>query len=212
MRLRTKLWWPGLTALAVALVGVLSRLGLATAVSDARPPRADWLVAVQGFSFPSGHAATSALVAGTLSWLLFLLVRGRAGRLAIVVGLGGWALLVAVSRMYLGVHWVSDVLGSWLLAGAWLAVLVAAGGRLRRRSTAPVATVRPPAPPRARPRLGTPGRAAAPGRSAVGAGCDVGRVGGRGWSRRGRLRPWRSDLVSWARRRWTSWPSGTWRP
>jgi membrane-associated phospholipid phosphatase len=131
--LRTKRWWPGLAALAVVVTGVLSRLALATVVGDARPPLADRLVAVEGFSFPSGHAATSALVAGALSWLLWQLVRGRPGRLAIVAALGAWALLVALSRMYLGVHWVSDVLGSWLLAGAWLAVLLTAAAHLRRR-------------------------------------------------------------------------------
>ncbi|HEV7654603.1 MAG TPA: phosphatase PAP2 family protein [Mycobacteriales bacterium] len=130
--LRTERWAPGLAALAVVVVGVLSRLGLATLVGDARPPSADRLVAVSGFSFPSGHAATSALVAGTLAWLLSLLLPGRPARVVIAAALGSWAVLVGLSRVYLGVHWVSDVLGSWLLAGAWLALLVAVGLRLAR--------------------------------------------------------------------------------
>ncbi len=110
---------------------MLSRLGLSMVVRDARPPRVDWLVPVGGFSFPSGHAATSALVAGTLAWLLGRLVPWRPARVAIAAGLGVWALLVALSRLYLGVHWVSDVLGSWLLAGAWLAGLLVLAGRRR---------------------------------------------------------------------------------
>ena len=131
IRWRTGLWWPGLAALGVGVVGVLSRLGLSIVVGDARPPRVDWLVPVGGFSFPSGHAATSALVAGTLAWLLSRLVPWRPARVVIAAGFGVWALLVGLSRLYLGVHWVSDVLGSWLLAGAWLAGLLALAGRRR---------------------------------------------------------------------------------
>ena len=129
IRWRTGRWRPGLIALGVAAAGVLSRLGLSTVVGDARPPVIDQLVPVGGFSFPSGHAATSALVAGTLAWLLAHLMAGRPARIAVAAGLGGWALLVAVSRLYLGVHWVSDVLGSWLLAGAWLAGLLLLAGQ-----------------------------------------------------------------------------------
>ena len=131
IRWRTGLWWPGLAALGVGLAGVLSRLGLSIVVRDARPSRVDWLVPVGGFSFPSGHAATSALVAGTLAWLLGRLVPWRPARVAIAAGLGVWALLVALSRLYLGVHWVSDVVGSWLLAGTWLAGLLVLAGRRR---------------------------------------------------------------------------------
>jgi undecaprenyl-diphosphatase len=133
---RKRRWGPGLAAMAVLVVGVLSRLGLSKLVGDARPPQADWLVSVGGFSFPSGHAATSALVAGTLAWLLCYLVPGRAGRLAIAAALGGWAVLVALSRMYLGVHWVSDIMGSWLLAGGWLACLGMAGVHMGARGWA----------------------------------------------------------------------------
>ena len=111
------------------MVGVLSRLQLSKLVADARPPQGDWLTPAQGFSFPSGHAATSALVAGTLTWLLIQVVQPRWARLAVGVVPASWAMLVALSRLYLGVHWVSDIVGSWLLAGAWLGVLVAASRR-----------------------------------------------------------------------------------
>lgn len=121
--LRTRRWRPGVVALTVLGLGVLSRLLLSVVVGDARPALELRLVAVSGFSFPSGHAAASALLAGTLIWLA-----GRAGlprrpRLAVGAVLLGWAVLVGVSRLYLGVHWVSDVVGSWLLAAAWLSAL-----------------------------------------------------------------------------------------
>jgi membrane-associated phospholipid phosphatase len=120
---RTRRWRPGLVALAVLVLGVLSRLLLSVLVADVRPNQDLWLVAVGGYSFPSGHAAASALLAGALIWLA-----GRAGlprvpRLVLGFVLLGWAFLVGVSRLYLGVHWVSDVVGSWLLAAAWLSAL-----------------------------------------------------------------------------------------
>lgn len=125
-RIRTGRWAPGLAALAVVIIGVSARLVLSRLVRDPRPPRADWLVPVTGFSFPSGHAATSALVAGALGWLFALTLRTGWMRTVLWLGCAGWALLVALSRLYLGVHWISDVVGSWLLAGAWLSALLAA--------------------------------------------------------------------------------------
>ena len=120
---RTRRWRPGVVALAVVVLGVLSRLLLSVLVRDTRPDQDLWLVPVGGFSFPSGHAAASALLAGTLIWLV-----GRAGlprlpRIGFGIVLLGWAFLVGVSRLYLGVHWVSDVVGSWLLAAAWVCAL-----------------------------------------------------------------------------------------
>ena len=143
--LRTRRWFPGAAAVGVAAAGVLSRFGLAELIRDARPPRIDRLVPVDGFSFPSGHAATSALVAGTLAWLLTFLIPARSVRVVATAVLAGWALLVALSRVYLGVHWASDILGSWLLAGVWLTVLPATGGDPRGRPAAR-AKRRPAAP------------------------------------------------------------------
>ena len=120
VRLRTGRWRPGLTALAVLVAGVLSRLALSVVVGDARPAPGLRLVAASGYSFPSGHTAASALLAGTLIWLA-----GRAGwpRWPVAAVLVPWAVAVGLTRMYLGVHWITDVAGSWLLAGAALCAL-----------------------------------------------------------------------------------------
>ena len=120
---RTRQWRPAVAAPIVLILGVLSRLLLSILVRDDRPPVTFWLVPVGGFSFPSGHAAASALLAGTLIWLV-----GRAGvrrsiRLTLNGLLGAWALLVGLTRLYLGVHWITDIVGSWLLAAAWLNLL-----------------------------------------------------------------------------------------
>ncbi len=142
--LRTRRWIAGVVALAVTGAGVLSRLELSKLVGDPRPPQADWLLPVHGYAFPSGHACTSTLVAGSLAWLLTYLVLQRPARLAIGSGLACWALLVAVSRTYLGVHWISDILGSWLLAGTWLLLLPATARRLPADRPTPNPPVNPP--------------------------------------------------------------------
>ena len=75
---------------------------------------------VERFSFPSGHVTVSTVV---LSFLAFLLSRGqpRSMRTAIAVVCGVYLALVACSRLYLGAHWFSDVVGGMSLGLAWVA-------------------------------------------------------------------------------------------
>lgn len=107
--------------LVVLLSGQLVRYGVMEAVARPRPDRADWATRASGFSFPSGHSATSALMAGLLCWAVLGRPRRAAARWVCAVA-AGWALAVGLTRIYLGVHWVGDVLGGWLFAAFWLAV------------------------------------------------------------------------------------------
>jgi undecaprenyl-diphosphatase len=110
-----------LLAVAVLAVGQSLRTALMLAVHRARPPAADWAVHAAGHAFPSGHTASSAMAAGLLAWGLLRALPGRPGRvLAGVCGL--LAVAVGCSRVYLGVHWPTDVLGGWLFAACWLAL------------------------------------------------------------------------------------------
>jgi membrane-associated phospholipid phosphatase len=108
-----------LLALAVLPAGQSLRAGLMLVVHRARPPVADWAVHASGHAFPSGHTASSAMAAGLLAWGLLRAFPGRTGR-----ALAGVCAVVAVavgcSRVYLGVHWPTDVLGGWLFAACWL--------------------------------------------------------------------------------------------
>lgn len=92
----------------------------------ARPPLTEQLTPETTFALPSGHSLGSTAVLGVLAVIgLLLLRRGvwRAG--AVVVAMAG-VLIIGVSRLYLGVHWLTDVLTGWLLGGAWLAMCVTA--------------------------------------------------------------------------------------
>ncbi|MFD2415023.1 phosphatase PAP2 family protein [Amycolatopsis pigmentata] len=109
--------------------GVLCRSAVAAIIARPRPPHPDWAVPASGFSFPSGHSTDAALAAGLLAWLL---VRRVGARGAIWAGAAGYATVVGATRVYLGVHWPSDVLGGWAFAVAWLAfasIALSATGR-----------------------------------------------------------------------------------
>ena len=111
--------------------------GAKAIVGRARPPAAEALIALPGsHSMPSGHALTSLVFLGVLVFVAFRW-RGPRGSVAAGGGRVGFvwgaflaavvvAGLVGISRVYLGVHWLSDVLGGWCLAGACLTALPAA--------------------------------------------------------------------------------------
>ena len=99
-------------------------------VSRPRPPKELWLTTPSSSAFPSGHATQSlatftalALVVASVSG-----ARGPARALAIVLTLI-LAAAVGWSRVYLGVHWATDVVGGWLVGAAWVAAVVALGRR-----------------------------------------------------------------------------------
>jgi undecaprenyl-diphosphatase len=73
----------------------------------------------EGFSFPSGHAFAATIFYGFLAYLAFRFRKRWPGILCVAL-----VFLIGVSRIYLGVHWPSDVLAGWLLGLAWLAAFI----------------------------------------------------------------------------------------
>ena len=114
---------------AVAWTAALVTKGI---VDRARPPEQDWLVHVSGPSFPSQHAVAAAAVFGMLAALL-LPGRRLAARAAIVTLAVLLTVAVAVSRVYLGVHWATDVAAGAAL-GAGLVVIAVASALWARHA------------------------------------------------------------------------------
>lgn len=106
-----------------------------------RPPSAVQLVPQTSLSFPSGHSLGSIVVIGMLTVLVGRELRSTVLRAALATTSSAAVALIGVSRLYLGVHWLSDVLAGWLLGGAWLALclVVTLSGRqgVRDRPAAP---------------------------------------------------------------------------
>lgn len=132
-------WWRGaLVGLAALVVGQQLRLALALAVDRARPPIADWAVHATGPALPSGHTTTSALVAaGLVAAVLRRTPPGRARTTAATIAVAAlaavWAVAVGVTRVYLGVHWPTDVAAGWLLAAVLAGVALPPLGALLAR-------------------------------------------------------------------------------
>jgi undecaprenyl-diphosphatase len=109
---------------------ILSSL-LKLGIDRPRPDLVSHLAEVHTMSFPSGHAMLSAVTYLTLGSLLARLAPGRAAKIYVLAMAVLATLLVGTSRVYLGVHWPSDVLAGWCAGFAWaLACRLAARGVL----------------------------------------------------------------------------------
>jgi undecaprenyl-diphosphatase len=123
-------WRPG-TCLVAALVGALAlQVLLGRVVGRSRPPSEVWIAVYTGPSFPSLHATMTIAVYGMLSVILSC-NRSHRTRTLIWSTMGLIALIVGASRVYLGAHWMTDVLGGYALGAAWLSFLLALASLVR---------------------------------------------------------------------------------
>jgi membrane protein DedA with SNARE-associated domain/membrane-associated phospholipid phosphatase len=85
------------------------------------------------YSFPSGHAMESFVVYGMLAYFAVLALRTWESRVGVVLGAALLVVLIGFSRMYLGVHYLSDVIAGYAAGGVWLSALITGVETLRRR-------------------------------------------------------------------------------
>ncbi|MEQ1724300.1 MAG: phosphatase PAP2 family protein [Sphingopyxis sp.] len=114
-------WRSGVVLVATSLLSFMTSEALKTAFARARPDVVPHLDTVHSLSFPSGHATSAAVL-----YLLFAMLVPTQRRAlwltaaTVLICLTGW------SRVALGVHWPSDVIGGWLLGGAFALIGYAA--------------------------------------------------------------------------------------
>jgi undecaprenyl-diphosphatase len=127
-------WRRGAVLVLVTLAGAaVLDLGLKQLFARARPQAFfDYYLVPKSFSFPSGHALFAVCFFGGLAVLLSHRVRGRLARILLWAVALVLILLIGVSRVYLGVHYPTDVIGGFAVGIIWVAS-VALGDRLAER-------------------------------------------------------------------------------
>ena len=136
------IWWrrhPHL-ALAILLIVLVGR-GLAEAqkymIARVRPDIEPHLVVVKTSSFPSGHATSSMIFYLTVA---LALTTGTRWHKPAAVGAILLSLLIGTSRIMLGVHWPSDVIGGWAFGLLWVLLTLRLAGRVLRTDSEPPQT------------------------------------------------------------------------
>lgn len=128
------LWVCGYRHLAIGLVvsllaALLASNGLKIAIGRERPDVVGHAALTFTASFPSGHAFLSAVTLLSIAGFVGLASRRKdIGRLCMVLA-GVMTVLIGLSRIYLGVHWPTDVIGGWCLGIAWSSLATAWLGR-----------------------------------------------------------------------------------
>ncbi len=125
LRVRRRSWAP-LAFLAIAQLGSIILYNAVKAlVARPRPAIGPVVASATGYGFPSAHATQAAAVWGALTVLALRSLADRRARCAVTSAAATLVVLIGVSRLYLGVHWATDVVGGWALGALWLAGLVA---------------------------------------------------------------------------------------
>lgn len=133
-------WRLALFMVTTPLVGGVISTAVKVLVDRQRPELDEPIAQAFGKSFPSGHAMTSTVAYGTLLLAFMPMIPPRWRRRAIAAYVV-LVLLIAASRLGLGVHYLSDVLGGIVLGAAWLCVSVATFRVWRREQRKPVPEV-----------------------------------------------------------------------
>jgi undecaprenyl-diphosphatase len=127
-------WRSALFVFAASIGGWLLNSFLKEAFGRARPAVVPHLREVMTLSFPSGHALTSAAVYLTLGALLMRIVKRPLAKFYCMSAAMLITALVGASRVYLGVHYPTDVLAGWLLGLSWALICWLAERALERRA------------------------------------------------------------------------------
>jgi membrane-associated phospholipid phosphatase len=139
LAIRWRSWIPVTHMVSASAGSLLTTIAGKRLVARIRPPL---LEAVPPYdfsaSFPSGHALNSVVIAGMIAYLITLRVDTTRSRVLAASVAWLFAVTMGLSGVYLGHHWLTDVLAGWALGGAWLVIVITA-----HRAYLTIGTARP---------------------------------------------------------------------
>jgi undecaprenyl-diphosphatase len=120
-------WTPVILMLTAGLGSLLMTVAGKPLFGRTRPDLADAVPPYEHSpSFPSGHSLNSIVIAGIVAYLIILRLKTARARIITVLAASAFAATMGLSRVYLGHHWLTDVLAAWALGIAWLALVITA--------------------------------------------------------------------------------------
>lgn len=124
---RWRTWTPIVLATLAGVGSLAMTIAGKMVVARHRPPLSEAVPPFEhSFSFPSGHAMNAVVVAGVIGYVSLTRVTKRSTIVLVAVLAAFYAVAMGLSRVYLGHHWLSDVVAGWILGATWLAVVVTA--------------------------------------------------------------------------------------
>jgi undecaprenyl-diphosphatase len=127
LSLRRRSWTPVILIVTAAAGSLFMTIAGKQLIGRARPPLSDAVPPYEySPSFPSGHSLNSFVIAGIVAYVVILRSRSPKTRAWTVAGAALFALTIGLSRVFLGHHWLTDVLAAWTLGAAWLVLVITA--------------------------------------------------------------------------------------
>ncbi|MCU1522986.1 MAG: Undecaprenyl-diphosphatase [Arthrobacter sp.] len=125
--IRRRSWTPVILIATAGAGSLLMTIAGKRLIGRARPELADAVPPYEySASFPSGHALNSVVIAGIVAYLVILRLKTPRSRVLTAALAAVFALTMGLSRVYLGHHWLTDVVAAWALGLAWLALIITA--------------------------------------------------------------------------------------
>jgi membrane-associated phospholipid phosphatase len=127
LALRRRSWTPVILIVTAGAGSLLMTIAGKQLIGRTRPPLVDAVPPYEySASFPSGHSLNSVVIAGIVAYLIVLRLKSQRARTLTVILAALFAATMGLSRVYLGHHWLTDVLAAWSLGAAWLAMVITA--------------------------------------------------------------------------------------
>jgi membrane-associated phospholipid phosphatase len=127
LALRRRSWTPVILIVIAAAGSLLMTIAGKQLIGRTRPALTDAIPPYEhSASFPSGHSLNSVVIAGIVAYLVILRLKSSRSRILAVILAAAFAATMGLSRVYLGHHWLTDVLAAWALGAAWLALVITA--------------------------------------------------------------------------------------